>query len=279
MNFKEKLLWLLLKGALRRNENFKGRHEGETCYIFGNGGSLKNMELSAFVDHVSIGVNFLCLHNDFRSLNIQYYVLPEAYFLYPCWHNTYIHKYQYENALGKLFKVAFLSNYVDIPLFTSISNLFGSRSQNTYYLYHFGHRQPDRNFCDMSAEFSFMAGGLYTGIGLAINMGFKKAILVGCDYMFSPSRSGHFYTSQSSVSTTNSENPYEKLLMECKGLIDLEVITDVGVSSWLPYRDYESFTGRKIRYRDNSEIVAPQYLKILNRAFELKQLPGAVYST
>ena len=39
-----------------------------------------------------------------------------------------------------------------------------------------------------------MAGGLSAAIGIAINYGFKKAILVGCDYLLDPVRGGHFYT-------------------------------------------------------------------------------------
>ncbi len=278
MKLKEQILRYFFKRILARNEKFKGRHTGETCYIFGNGASLKNMELGAFSDHVSIGLNFLCLHNDYRSLNIQYHVLVESFFFYPYVRNPYTNQYQ-PNVLGNLFKKAFRQHH-DITLFANISNAFGSRLfKKVFYLYHFGNRQVSRKASDISGAFSFMTSSLYAAIGLAINMGFKKAILVGCDYMFSPGRIGHFYTSESSIRTTGPENLYEKLFMECRSLIDLEVITDVGVSSWLPYQDYESLTGRKIRYRDNVEIVDPAYLKILNRAFDLKQQPGVIYPT
>ena len=68
MKLKDQILKPLFKRILAGNEQFKGRHKGETCYIFGNVASLKNMELGAFSDHVSVDLNFLCLHNDYRLL-------------------------------------------------------------------------------------------------------------------------------------------------------------------------------------------------------------------
>ena len=276
MKLKYQMLRLFTKRVLERNTQFKNRHAGETCYIVGNGPSLKNMELSVFSDHISIGLNLLCLHNDYRLLNIPYHVLAEPFFFYPYVKNPFIDRYQ-PNVLGRLFLQA-MSRHPDIALFTSLSNIFGPRSNNTYYLYHFGHRQPDKSFFQMNTQFSCMAGSFYAGVGLAINMGFKKAILVGCDYLLSPSSIGHFY-GVSSIISPGQDNIYADLLRECMGLIELQVITDGGISLLLPYQDYESFTGEKMRRRSNVDIVAPEYLKLLNRAVELKQYPMAIYPT
>ncbi len=271
------MLQTIFKPVLARNEQFKGLHEGETCFILGNGASLKNMELSSFSEHVSIGVNLLCLHNEFRSLNIKYSTVVEPFFFYPYIKNPYIKKYQ-PNILGQLFKKA-ISQYPDVKIFTSISNILGSNVENVFYLHHFGHRQPDNKFCDISGAFSFMAGGLYSAIGLAIGMGFNKAVLVGCDYMFTPICNGHFYAAGPPTRSDSEANVYEKLLAEIDGVIELSVVTDIGGSKWLPYQTYEELTGNKIKYQENTEIINKEYLDMLSRALELKQYGSPIYTT
>ncbi len=270
------LLQQCLAPVLSRNRQFQNRHTGDTCYIFGNGASLKSMDLAAFTDHPAIGVNFLCLHKDFRALDLRYYVVPEAFFFYPIRLNAYNARYQ-TNIFGRLFKRTFLAEHGDIPLFTSASNVFGAVPGNIYYLHHFGHRRPDRAHCDITGAFSFMTGGLYAAVGVAINLGFRKAILVGCDYTFSPTKNGYFYSAGVMPPSNNFTNVYESLIRECIGTIELEVITDSGVSSWFPSREYTPFTGRPLVYRENVELVAAETLTVLQHASDLGWYTLQVY--
>ena len=274
MKFKEKLSSSLFHRILQKNEPFKNIHKDETCYIIGNGASLKNMDLSAFSNHITIGVNNLVLHSDFQKLDVRYHVLVEPLFLYPYCKNPYTKKIQ-ENIFGKLFKKSF-SQYPQVNLFVSITNILGSNLSNIYYLYHFGHREPDMKQCDISGTFSFMAGGLYGAIGLAINMGFRKAILVGCDYVFTPICDGHFYGLGPGERTDKVKNIYEKLFNEVEGAIELSVITDVGVSKWLPSQTYKELTGKNLKYHENNEIIKKEYLDILKKAVELKQFDAQI---
>ena len=269
MKFKEKLSSSLLHRILAKNEQFKNKHKDETCYIIGNGASLKNMDLSVFSNHITIGINHLCLHNDFQKLDVRYHAVVEPLFLYPYCKNPYTKQIQ-ENILGKLFKKSF-SQYPQVNLFVNISNIAGFNLSNIYYLYHFGHREPDITHCDISDTFSFMAGGLYSGIGLAISMGFRKAILVGCDYIFTPAFNGHFYASGPGKRGYKEKNIYETLFNAVEGVIELSVITDIGVSKWLPSQTYKELTGKSLKYHENNEIVKKEYLDILRRAVELKQ--------
>ena len=64
MDIKNNVLFTLSKGILGKNKKFKNIHEGESCYIFGNGISLKDMDLKKFSDKTSIGCGYLFLHND-----------------------------------------------------------------------------------------------------------------------------------------------------------------------------------------------------------------------
>jgi hypothetical protein len=265
----------LARPLLARNTKFKGRHAGETCYIIGNGASLKQMELSAFSDRVAIGLNLLCVHKDFRSLNIPYLVVPEPFFFYRYVRNPYTGQHQ-RNIIGQVIRES-LREYSDIALFTSVSNLLGRFLRNTYYLHHFGNREVDRRVCDISGAFSFMAGSFYTAIGLAMNLGFTKAILVGCDYTFSPIQAGHFYARGPAIATNEVDNLYERLFAEAAPSIELSVVTTTGETSWLPHQSYESLTGRALRYRENTEIVRLSYLRRLEEAVRLKQYSGRIF--
>lgn len=275
-SYKQKILRCLFNPILSRNRAFIGKHQGETCYIFGNGASLKNMELRSFSDHPAIGLNFLCIHNDFKCLDTRYYVLAEPFFFYSFIKNPYIKQYQ-SNIMGQLFNKAF-SSHPHIALFTSISNIFGAGIGRTYYLHHFGNRTPSRGAMDICGEFSFMNGALYAGIGLAINLGFKKAYLVGCDYLFSPMRGGHFYSHGPArvLDRSGEANIYDGLLNEIDGLIDLIVITDTGVSDRLPSQDYHEFKNGNTTYMENIELVNRDYLDILNKAYIVGQFTSRV---
>lgn len=152
-------------------------------------------------------------------------------------------------------------------MFTSITNIASLvMIREDFYVHHFGNKELDRELCDISGVFSFMAGGLYGGIGVAINLGFKKAVLIGCDYAFTPKQDGHFYGADPPTRIAQHGNIYAKLFKEAEEKIELSLVTDTGGSEWLPSEEYEAYTGRKIQYRENHEIVAGDYLKAFDRA-------------
>ena len=110
-----------------------------------------------------------------------------------------------------------------------------------------------------------MSGGLYTGIGLAIALGFEKAILVGCDYLMMPKTYGHFY-SQPKFGEDNGINPYDQLIDDCSSKILLEAISDYPTDCRIHCVDYETYTGSSIKYRENTEITNLSILKLLNQS-------------
>lgn len=257
---------------LKKNKVFKDKHAGETCYIFGNGASINFMNLGQFNDYPAIGLNLLCLHNDMRLLNLLYYVAIEPFGFYPFFKNPYIKKYQ-KNIIGRLFKQAFFQ-YSDIPLFTSISNIIIGGLTKSYYVHHFNHTNPDVNKVNLDGIFSFMSGAFSAGIGLAIYLGFKKAILIGCDYTFSPSNVEHFYGNGPLTKVERKENVYGDLFKAVENVIELSVITDGGVSPWIKSQNYEDFTGEKMYYKKNTDIVKPEYLDMIENAILHEQYHG-----
>jgi len=271
MDIKNNLLFQLTKNVLARNKKFKNKHKGESCYIFGNGASLKSMDLEKFSDKVAIGCNFLCLHKDFRALDIRYYMLVEPFFLYPIFKNPYTKQLQV-NHLGAVFKEA-IKPHRDVDVFTSVSNYFGFGGSNFYYLHHFGEREPSLNYCELDSCFSFMKGALYAMLGAAIYMGFDRAILVGCDYTFAPHKDNHFYKPGKGVINLDTENIYAKLFEEASKRIDMITVTEDGSKSeTLKYQEYGQFTMSAAKYRDNDELVELGYLAMLQKAAMKRQI-------
>jgi hypothetical protein len=270
---KNNFLKNLLHPILKKNEVFKNKFKGETCYIFGNGASLKYVDFKNFQNHPSIGINHLILHKEFNLLDICCYTLPEPMSFYPYYKNPYKLKYE-KNIMGSLFRSQMIK-FPNIKLFTSFTNILGTNFRKTYYLHHFGKKEPDVNYLNLCSEFSYLAGGLYAGIGLAISLGFKKAILVGCDYLMKPKTYGHFY-SQPREGNDYGLNPYNELLDDCLSMIDLEAISINAQDSWIPCTDYKKFTGVSTSYRENTEIISRDNLMILNEAYKMRQYPEPI---
>lgn len=262
-------LYRLLRPILERNRRFKNRHQGETCYILGNGGSLRFMDLTAFDDHPAIGLNLICMHRDFHALRVPYYVVAEAFFMYPLFKTVYQRGIS-RNLMGGMFTRR-IRQYPDVNLFTSVTNLPAMGLRNRYYVHHFGHRAPDRNLRDLDRPFSFMAGALYMGIALAIYMGFRKAVLLGCDYMCSPTAFGHFYSAAPLQSGVTDDTLFAGLLHEVDSLIELQLVTVDRGSTVVPVTTYQALTGREPFYRENHEIVSARDLDVCQQAYERGQ--------
>jgi hypothetical protein len=266
---KKKVIEWLFKPLLKRNQRFKDIHRGETCYIIGNGSSIQHMDLSKFNQHITIGINMLTIHNQAKHLDLKYLAHVEPFFFYPYIKNPYIHVYQ-RNMLGLATKRS-LKDFPDTELFTSISNCFGNTHPRSNYMYHFGERKPSKQNCDLTQSFSFMQGGFSAAIGLAYYLGFRKMILIGIDYLFEPIGQGHFYAANDPYRQGKAKNVYQEIFKEFENEVEFEVITDFGISPWLPSQTYQEYTGEEIRLRDNHQIVDETYLKILDRALVLEQ--------
>ena len=262
---------------LRKNKRFIGLHSNETCYIFGNGRSLKYYDLNFFNDKVAIGLNHIGLHKDCIKLNIKYIVVPESLFMYPVLKNPYNNKLQ-KNVMFDIFKSS-VKNLNNITIFTSVTNIFGWGLKNLHYLYNFGIKNCNIKHCNIAGEFSYMRGALYSGLGMAIAMGFQKAILVGCDHLHTPSCGGHFYTYGKPIYESGQleENMYEELLASISKKIEITVLTNDQESLWLNSMTYEQYTNQKMSYRENTEIVEEKNLIKLYEAYKLGQIRNSVF--
>lgn len=261
--FNKVLLWLA-GGVLARNKQFAGRHKGESCYLFGNGASIKHFDLKKFDDKIGIGCSNLFFHKDFRHINIQYYYEGHAFLHYPFWTNPYRERFE-RNVIGSIHKDKIISN-PDITYVLSLSNCISVHGSNIYYCHHFG--QPFKGYADsrMDNAFTSMESGLAGMIGVAIFMGFTDVTLVGCDYLCFPQIQGHFYETGVRPETSWQEPLAEELLCDARKHADVRVLTmdESYRGHILPHISYKTLSGDEPLYKENSELVSEKDLRDLN---------------
>jgi hypothetical protein len=251
------LLLNMTQPLFGRNRRFENRHRNESCYIFGNGVSIKEMDLSKLSDRISIGSTFLWIHKDFHHLNTPYYCGIAPKWFYPYWKhstkNRYIRNYMQDMQRGLVKK------HSEIDFFTSVTNAPGLFGNNIFYLHHFGINLIDENLFKMDGPFYFR-GAVDVMIGMAIYMGFDSAYLIGCDYTHSPQRILHFYEKGRGYEVVDDKYNLDYFNV-AKEHIDLfTVTTGDSTSKVLKSIDYEELTGVKPQFRENTELVDKEYL-------------------
>jgi len=66
-----------------RLNRFKNSFLNQTCYIFGDGGSQKFIDLKYFKDRPSICCGKIFFRNDFKNINPIIYAVPEPFLFAP----------------------------------------------------------------------------------------------------------------------------------------------------------------------------------------------------
>ena len=248
----------MFSNALKKNEKFKNIHKGESCYIFGNGSSLKHYDLTQFNDRVSIGCGALFAHTDIKEINLKYYYVAHPLFFYNFWKNPYSGKYE-KNKTGSFYRRK-MKSHPNVQYFTSLSNYFGIQGENINYVYHFGRANSLSIGSQMDGVFTMMTGSLLGMIGMALYMGFKHITLVGCDYTSSPQKIGHFYESEEESDLESDDIFNEVILNSLSEFVDINSITiDYKYKGRvIPSVSYSDFTNSIPIYKENRELVSEE---------------------
>ena len=269
MSFINKILLSVFSNVLKKNEKFKNIHKGESCYIFGNGSSLKHYDLKQFNDRVSIGCGSLFVHKDIKEIDLKYYYVSHPLFFYKFWKNPYSKKYE-KNKVGSFYRNQ-IKKHSGIQYFASLSNYFGIQGKNINYVYHFGQSSKLNIGNQMDSVFSMMTGALPGMIGMALYMGFENITLVGCDYTSNPMKSGHFYEfgEETEVDSDN-DIYYGEMLNSVSELakINTIVIDNEFNGKVIPSVSYFEFTNSVPIYKENNEVVSEKNLLELHESFK-----------
>lgn len=260
-NLKNVLAVIVQPELERVQKKFKDIHKGESCYIFGDGISLKWFDLDAFPTLPSFILSYLFFHKRFASLGPTYGFVTEPYYFYPYFRLPWPPHTLWRNRIQSQYR-RFIDQYSEIDFFVNLSNYPVLRRRNVYHLFrsvpgsHFGAE------CVSSGQV-YLHGSLRSAITLAIYMGFANIYLVGCDYTHNPSRSLHWYEKGTGIV---GEHPaYNQKFFElAQKYTKLATITLDGGSEILPHVTYKEFTGQTPYFRENTELAERRYLELLS---------------
>ncbi len=265
------MFWHLHRPFVLSNKKFKDLHSGETCFIFANGASLKNYNISAIPQHPIIGCSYALIDTRLQKLNVKYMVSTDSYLFYPYLFNTYPHVKKFQkNKIRALFS-EMISRNTDVTFFVNLTNIYSAicRKSNVSYFYHFGDRNSGSH--NLAGNFAEMGGALDIMLGVAKYMGFSKAVLIGCDYLGSPPVMGHFYADSKPFEGQYMEEYCDRVKIAAHG-IDVLVILPSGVSSPdFTYASYEEYFSLEKKYTSNHEFIDTRHLELLRDAEKSNQ--------
>lgn len=242
-------------------KQFKDINLNDTCYIFGDGVSMKSYKLKHFKNLPSICCGKIFLRNDFSSLNTYYYTIPEPRLFLPKIFQK--RRYIIDNQIvNKLLKKKF-SELNQINFFLNVTNLPSVLGSNIHYI----HRIISKTKTEVkNTNIDPFSGSFITTLSLAYHFGFKKVYLIGFD-SFTQST----FTDLRWYEYGKLKNSYEGLKIK-NSLIELykekiditSVLIEKKESINFNSISYEEFTGEPPIYQENHDLTSSEYLKVLN---------------
>jgi len=251
---------------LLESENFKleDKHQGEQCYIFGDGVSIQNYDLHNFNDKIGIACNHFPFHKDFKKTNVKYAILCEPFYFMPFFDS--IIKKRKVKTISSLNPISFHYKKIvrtnpGINFFINLSNYLFFKGKNIFYLYKNILSKKNKPYY-LCKEFDCDKGVLRRAISLAVYLGFKTIYLVGCDYLTNPSKYGHWYEKVSGyreidesyidgfIDRLRQNNINFKLVVPKKVESDIEIVT------------YEDLFKSKINFKKNNLLLSEENMRV-----------------
>lgn len=151
-------------------EYFNNYHEGQRCFILGSGPSIGKQNISLLQDQITFCSNWFVNHEEFGTLNTDYYCAYDTKFIDPEPNKQWIEE---------------IDKYEFVKFFPDSWGNYNLPFSNSYYV-------PYRSEIKIYENRIFSADlkkGFFNGdtviinmcIPLAMLMGFKEIILLGCD--------------------------------------------------------------------------------------------------
>jgi hypothetical protein len=278
--------WRLHQIILKKNINLKNLHKDESCVIFGNGGSLKYFDIKRHDGFFYMGTTFAMLHKDIENLKPDFYVIPQKYDFYPL---AFINNNNKEshwnfNYRRRIYK-RIIKKGKDTRFFIDLSNYYGffqrPKLLNFFHSYKNSQLKDDEFEYELNSNFNCTNGSLEIMIGISKYLGFKKIILIGCDYLGTPKLDGHFYSHSDPWIGKKIYNSYIERIKKLSKNMEVVTIFPEGISS----NEFKSFTydeffekdndnikNKQIQIKKNYEIISNMDLNLLEKAARYFQL-------
>jgi len=258
--FLKNLLVPIAKPLLSKIHRYKDSHKGESCYLIGDGISIKWFDLAEFSNKTAIPCAFIPFHNDFNKLSVKYLSVAEPWWFYP-WERDPATTGIYKKNTRQVAYRSIIDKNPDKEFFINLSNYPVLKNKNITYIYRefYDERNPS-NF--ITQRINSFEGSLRSSISIAIYLGFEHVYLVGYDYTHNPARALHWYEKGRGVFQFN-KNYNREYFEIAKEFIDITTITLDGESDFINAIKYKDHTGRDPIYRETTEIINEEYLKVL----------------
>ncbi len=261
-----KFIQFLFNKKLKKICKLKDLEKGKTCYIIGDGFSLRSYDLKFFKKYDSISLSYLPFHKEFDYINCKYCLLIQPYFFYGPTYSTdptnpSKKKFWY-NKIGKYFKEKIINQYKDKIFITHLSNYFSLKNnKNNYFILN---KFNDEGFDEFlkAKNLNPWEGSLKAGILFAIYLGYKKIYLVGCDYADNPITVGHWY--EKSIEKQLSEDEHLKHFFDSlNDITDIKIITSRTNQNDKRFVSYEKYSGLPLKNNERNQLIGEQTISIL----------------
>jgi hypothetical protein len=258
----KEVLSVVARPATERIGEVRDAHLGESCYIFGDGVSLKWFDLSAFPAKPAFVLSYLFFHKQVAALGKPVYgLLTEPYYFYPYFRLPWPPRTLWRNRIQSEYRRV-VAQHPEVKFFVNLSNYPVLRRRNVYHLFRW---LPASRFSDQCRERGqdVFHGSLRAAITLAIHMGFTDIFLVGCDYTHRVSRSLHWYEKGEGILTEHPGYNAEFFAL-AQDHAKLTTVTLEPGSDVLPHVSYQDLTGAKPAFRENTELAERCHLELLS---------------
>ncbi len=255
--FFEKILTKYFASDLNK---FSNKHEGESCYIFGDGPSIKWFDLSAFSNLPAFSCGKMPFHNDFNKLDVRYVLLVEPWFFAP---KIFQPKQVQEFEEIKDEYLDFVRRTPDKQFFIHLTNRLSLTGANINHLFR-GFPKQRNHMDELLNEFDLFGGSFHAPLALAYYFGFKKVYLVGFDFWtIQPASTIRWYELGEGeyLKATNLATEFLEIL---KNKMEIHTISVAGSSKNVTNISYQEYTGNTPIYKENNQLTTERYLKILD---------------
>ena len=119
-NLKKNFIFNISKFLTKKILQLKNIHKGQSCYIFGDGISIKWFNLSAFPKKITFVLGKILSHKEANFLNIKYVTPIEPYWFYPGFWTKYITRSVCMPEIQKAYRS--IIKKIDTEFFINLSN-------------------------------------------------------------------------------------------------------------------------------------------------------------
>lgn len=239
---------------------FRDRHKGETCYLFGDGPSIKWFDLGRFGDHLAFCCGMLPFHRDFHKLDVRYVSMVEPWFFTP-------KRFQPDLLWALAGVIAEYAKLIrrtsDKRFFMNVSNAPFFRASNVTHVfrgYPTNRNQADRDL----GRFDLFGGSFHASLALAHYMGFARIYLVGFDaFTLDPIRNIRWYEHGNGAEFPGILDIEKDFLAIISRQAELFTIGHRARSGNVDYVDYTTHTGAKPVFHENHELTDDRFLRLL----------------